>query len=97
MTLIEKQQLGLDKLNAKFRAYKDDVVHHAGWVHAEAANEKTKQEFLLALSELSSLSVEHESNAKYLCDLNIRKGCGIDDIDALLHSADIPANHSNAN
>ena len=97
MTLIDKQQAALDKLNAKFRAYKDDVRHHAGWEHEEEANKSSRKNLLLALSEFDKLMFTHESNAKPLCDIRLDKYCGIDDLAAIVEAISLPCDQTNAN
>lgn len=96
---IKKLDSTLIVLNHKFRAYKDDVLHHAGWEHEEQANEKAKAEFNEAFMELFQLMLpdEHESNVRDLGMVTIYSPAAVEDFQQLLEAANLPCDKSNQN
>jgi len=95
---IEKIDKLMLKLNAEHKAYRDDVVHHAGWKEKDAATVSTRSAFMQTLGEVvAAMLPEPVSNAKELCELYFRKPVGIDDIDALIEATTLPCDKSNSN
>jgi hypothetical protein len=97
MNHIAQLQEKMDVLSHKFRTYKDDVRYHKGWANEEALNEKSKLDYLEALNNLVAASLPHESNAIAVGQLTIYSPVRLDDIGALIQSANIPANVTNSN
>lgn len=95
---VEKLDRLMLKLNAEHRAYRDDMIHHAGWKEKDAATVKTRAGFMQSIGEvLAAMMPEPISNAKELSDLYFRKPVGIDDIDAAIMATTLPCDKSNSN
>jgi len=83
---IEKIKGLMDKLNANFNAYRDEVIHSAGWADKDKLTAHPRSAFIQTLGEvIAAVLPEPSNNVVAVGELRIYQPMALDDVEALLN------------